>query len=163
LVGVLPDDLTRRAILVANTASVLRRQYRPVEAEALFRRALADLEALYPEGHPALATALDGLALMLPDQRRAGEAQPAARRALVNLGLALLAAEQPSVARDALQVAVNRRQSAGDEVGAARAAVSLAIAQSTLGDAPGGIASLDNARFVFDESLPGGHPLRTAA
>lgn len=181
LVGVFPDDLTRRAILVANTASVLRRQYRPVEAEALFRRAVADLEALYPEGHPALATALDGLALTLLDQGRHGEAWPAARRALdlrtallpadhpllatslVNLGLALLAAGQPSVARDALQVAVNRRQSAGDEVGAARAAVSLAIAQATLGDAPGGIASLDNARSVFDESLPGGHPLRTAA
>ena len=181
LVKVFPDDLTRRAILISNIASVLRKEYRPADAEQLFRRAAADLEKLYPDGHPALAAALDGLALSITEQNRPAEAWPIGRRALdmrlallpddhpliatslVNLGLALIRDGQVELARDAFQTAVTRRQKAGDEVGAARAAISLAVAQAALGDNPGGINSLDNARAVFEASLPQGHPLATTA
>lgn len=176
-----PEDLTRRAILIANMASVLRQQYRQRDAEQLFRRAAEDLEKLYPAGHPALATALDGLALSIAEQNRPGEAWPIGRKALdmrlallpedhpliatslVNLGLALLRDGQPEPARDAFQSAVNRRQKAGDEVGAARAAVNLAVAQHALGDTGGGVDSLENARLVFGEALPAGHPVATTA
>jgi tetratricopeptide (TPR) repeat protein len=176
-----PDDLTRRAILIANMASVLRQQFRQRDAEQLFRRAAEDLEKLYPEGHPALATALDGLALSIAEQNRPGEAWPIGRKALdmrlallpedhpliatslVNLGLALLRDGQLEPARDAFQSAISRRQKAGDEVGAARAAVNLAVAQHALGDTGGGVDSLENARSVFAEALPAGHPVATTA
>jgi tetratricopeptide (TPR) repeat protein len=176
-----PDDLTRRAILISNIASVLRQQFRQGDAEQLFRRAAEDLEKLYPEGHPALAAALDGLALSIAEQNRPGEAWPIGRKALdmrlallpgdhpliatslINLGLALLRDGQFEPARDAFQTAVDRRQEAGDEVGAARAAVNLAVAQHALGDPGGGVDSLENARSVFAEALPAGHPVATTA
>jgi tetratricopeptide (TPR) repeat protein len=176
-----PDDLTRRATLISNMASMLRQQFRYRDAEQLFRRAAADLDQLYPEGHPALASALDGLALSISEQGRPAEAWPIGRRALdmrlavlpedhpliatslVNLGLALLRDSQLESARDTFQSAVNRRQKAGDEVGAARAAVNLAVAQHALGDTGGGVNSLDNARSVFLQDLPPSHPIATTA
>ncbi len=176
-----PDDLTRRAILISNMASVLRQQFRYRDAEQLFRRAAGDLEKLYPDGHPVLASALDGLALSISEQGRSAEAWPIGRRALdmrlallpadhpliatslVNLGLALMQDNQIEPARDAFQSAIDRRQKSGDEVGAARAAVNLALAQHALGDTGGGVNSLDNAREVFLQALPPGHPVATTA
>jgi tetratricopeptide (TPR) repeat protein len=95
--------------------------------------------ALLPGDHPLIATSL------------------------VNLGLALLRDKQLEPARDAFQSAVDRRQKAGDELGAARAAVNLAVAQHALGDTGGGVRSLDNARKVFLQDLPPSHPVATTA
>ena len=176
-----PDDIRRRAILVHNIASILRQEYRPREAAALFIRAADDLTSLYPDGHPSIASALDGLGLALAEQGKAGEAWPMQRAALdmrmkflpdghplmatsiLNLGLTLLRDGQFEIARDALRTAMNRRIEAGDLVGAARAAISLAAAQHAVGDTPGGIGSLKEARLVFDERLPRGHPLGVTA
>lgn len=176
-----PDDVTRRAILVANIASILRQQFRPGDAEGLFRRAVADLETAYPAGHPALATALDGLGLSISEQNRPAEAWPIQRRALdmrvallpddhpliatslVNLGLSLLRDGQFEAARDSFRSAVTRRQAASDEVGAARAAINLAVALYALGNTGEAVKSLEEARSVFDEALPAGHPIATTA
>lgn len=176
-----PSDVLRRSILLANIASILRQQFRPAEAEALFARATTDLEKLFPKGHPALASALDGLGLCIAEQQRPAEAWPIQRRALdmrlallpkdhpliatslLNLGLSLMRAGQFRPARDALQSAVDRRQAGGDEVGAARAAVSLAAAQQAMGDGKGGVKSLENARAVFKTGLPVGHPFAVTA
>jgi tetratricopeptide (TPR) repeat protein len=181
LTKALPNDVLRRSILLANIASILRQQFRPAEAEALFARAATDLETLFPKGHPALASALDGLGLCIAEQQRPADAWPVQRRALdmrlallpkdhpliatslLNLGLSLMRAGQFAPARDALQSAVDRRQAAHDEVGAARAAVSLAAAQQAMGDGRGGVKSLDNARAVFTTGLPAGHPFAVTA
>jgi tetratricopeptide (TPR) repeat protein len=176
-----PDDIGRRAVLVSNIASILRQQFRTAEAERLFARAVADLEKLYPDGHPRLATALDGLGLAIAESGRPAEAWPVQRRALemrmkllpkehpliatslVNLGLSLLRDGQYKVAAEAFRRAVVRRQKLGDEVGAARAGVNLAIAQHALNDTKGAVKSLEEARAVLDESLPAGHPIATTA
>ena len=181
LAKVTPENPARRAILISNIASILREQFRAGEAEQLFRRAVADLDEAYPDGHPALATALDGLALAIAEQDRPGEAWPIGRRALdirlaflpenhpliatslVNLGLSLFRDRQLETARDAFQSAVTRRLDRGDEVGAARAAVNLAVAQHALGDTGGGVESLEKAREVFAQALPDGHPTATTA
>jgi tetratricopeptide (TPR) repeat protein len=71
-----PDDLTRRAILIANMASVLRQQYRQRDAEQLFRRAAEDSKSSI-RGHPAAP--LDGPRSIAEQNRPAGPVRSAGR------------------------------------------------------------------------------------
>jgi tetratricopeptide (TPR) repeat protein len=53
-----------------------------VEAEALYRRALAINEKYFGPDHPNVATDLNNLAELLRDTNRLSEAEPLIRRAL---------------------------------------------------------------------------------
>ena len=55
---------------------------RMAEAEPLLRRALAIYEASFGSDHPAVATAVNNLALLLEATNRLAEAEPLFRRAL---------------------------------------------------------------------------------
>ncbi|MCX4152255.1 MULTISPECIES: tetratricopeptide repeat protein [Paraburkholderia] len=76
------DAEKMKAASLQGMASVVSRQGRPQEAEALFRNVLALRQALYGENHPSVATAMMGLAYPLIDQRRFSEAEELFRSAV---------------------------------------------------------------------------------
>ena len=82
-----------------NLALLLTATNRRGEAEPLFRRALAIVEALFAPDHPAVATGLNKLATLLKATNRLGEAELLFRRALV-IDEALYGRDHPDVARD---------------------------------------------------------------
>jgi tetratricopeptide (TPR) repeat protein len=85
--------------LVNQLALLLIAKARYAEAEPLFRRALAIVEASYGPDHPHMASVLNGLALWLKDMNRLGEAEPLIRRAL-NIDEARYGPDHPEVATD---------------------------------------------------------------
>jgi hypothetical protein len=70
------------ATALNNLAGLLRATNRLVEAEPLFRRALAIDEQSYGLDHPTVATHLNDLALLLRATNRLGEAEPLYRRSV---------------------------------------------------------------------------------
>ncbi len=62
-------------------AAVYRSQERFIEAEALFQRALAVLEAAYGPEHPDMAQIMEDHAILLRNTERGGEAEELETRA----------------------------------------------------------------------------------
>ena len=89
-------DTLAVATLVNNLALLLRAANRLVEAEELFRRAVAIQETI-GNNHPDLATALNNLADLLRDTNRLHEAESLVRKALA-IDEAFLGPNDPAVA-----------------------------------------------------------------
>jgi tetratricopeptide (TPR) repeat protein len=86
------------ALLMNQLGILLQFKARHIEAEPMYRRALAIYEASYGPDHPHVATALDNLAVLLQDTNRLSEAEPMVRRALA-IYEASYGPDHPDVAR----------------------------------------------------------------
>jgi tetratricopeptide (TPR) repeat protein len=69
-------------VTLSNLALVHQRRGKPIEAEALYRRALAIKERALGDDHPEVATTLNNLATLLRSQSRYDEAAALYRRCL---------------------------------------------------------------------------------
>lgn len=104
-------------------------------SEALYRQSIAELEALDPQGSPALATALSNLAGVL-DQREAFDEAFQARRRSVEMREQAFKSGHPSLVTALIDLS-NRAHGRGDAeqaLDAARRAESMAVAISTPDD-----------------------------
>jgi tetratricopeptide (TPR) repeat protein len=85
------------ARLMNQLGLLLQSKARYIEAEPMYRRALAIDEASYSADHPEIATALNNLAALLQATNRLREAEPLVRRALA-IDKASYGADHPNVA-----------------------------------------------------------------
>jgi tetratricopeptide (TPR) repeat protein len=87
------------AWLMSQLGVLLQSKARYVEAEPMYRRALAIDEASYGSGHPNVASNLNNLAMLLKATNRLSEAEPLYRRALA-IDEASYGLDHPTVATD---------------------------------------------------------------
>jgi tetratricopeptide (TPR) repeat protein len=93
------------ARLMNQLGLLLKSKARDIEAEPLYWRALAILEASYGSDHPSVATCLNNMAVLLWTTNRPSEAEPMWRRALA-ISEASYGPDHPSVATDLNNLAV---------------------------------------------------------
>ena len=169
-----PDwTLTDHATALGSLATMLQRHGRPAEAAPLFRQALAMLDA-GEGGAPVRANLLVGLGKALHslgdvqaafDGQRAGldmqlavlpDGHADLAATFATLGETLLQAGDAASAADALRHAVAVAEAASDDLRAARAAMTLAVAEAALGQPSFPAAEAARARLA--NLLPAGHP-----